>query len=268
MVSVGRAAELRDPPADRRRDAESALALCLLEPPGGMPGPSSRTVTWTSPAEASSSTHAGAVRTDVGHDVVEAGRDHGDDLVGHRPSRSTPSDGAATDTPGRRSSADSAPTRSTTAGVGSTASCWRISDRSAVSCSPASRPSSAPSGAEVGPAALHQRRAPAARRRARRGRAGCAPRRPPRLTLGGGRPRRRAQQRVDHQADDRAADRGAGRGSRRWSRTGSAGSAKSSTDSSDRGDQRRPARRQWIGPGEHRRHHPEARAPSSGSRAP
>ncbi len=194
--------------------------------------------------------------SDMGDHVVEAGDTTATSSSAVACSRSTPPEGAATDTPARRSSADSAPTRSTTPGVGSTASCWRIRVRSAGSCSPARRPSSAPSGPELRPASLDQRehlqhpvvhraRQPGALGRGRRG------------PLGDRRPRRRPQQRVDHQADDRAADQ-----EEEQVPVDGLGQVVPGRDVGHREQHRGDEAAQdppVDGPREHRGHHPEAR---------
>ena len=122
-----------------------------------MPGPSSRTETRPGPASASSSTQPG-VRVRRARDVVEAGADHGDQLGGDLGGQL---DGPGVDDldagPALEVDQRGAPGRPCPPAPGATWSCSRISVRSATSCSPASRPSSAASPAELGTPALHQR---------------------------------------------------------------------------------------------------------------
>ena len=130
--------------------------------PAGMPGPSSRTVTTTRSPRSSSSTQAGASGADVARARCR-GRP-----ARRRPARWPRAPGSSTGLPGRGDASTrvrgcrarlSAAARSTRRPRRRrpSASCCRISDRSARSCSPASRPSSAAVAAELGAAALHQR---------------------------------------------------------------------------------------------------------------
>ena len=235
-------------PGSTRRRPAGPRASASSSRPCGMPGPSSRTVTSTASGERLEQ-HPRAGRR------VRRGprRCRGRPRPRPRSRRPPASPGArrptvpATETPGRRSSADSSPTRSTTpAASGATASCWRISVRSACSCSPASRPSSAPSPPELGPAALHEGEhlehpvvdgpgQPGALRRRRRGRARRA-----------ARAGRRPQQRVDHQADDRAADQEEEEVPVDRSRTGSAAVRKVGDATAGRPRPGRPSTRQWM----------------------
>jgi len=91
--------------------------------PGGMPGPSSRTVTTSASGVASSSTHAGAEGPTWATTLSRQAETTATISSASGFARSTPPEGAATETPRRRSSDDSSPTRSTTPGVGPTASC-------------------------------------------------------------------------------------------------------------------------------------------------
>ena len=205
---LGRAAELGDPAADRRRRRRAGpRARPPRAGPAGCRAPRRARDTTTASGERLEQHPGRGRRPDVGGDVVEAGRHDRHDLVGrarvqeHAARRAPPRT-----RPARRSSADSSPTRSTIPGR-------RRRPRPAAGSAPAAPPparppagpSSAPSAPELGRrgaapgehlqhAVVHGAGQPGPLGRGRGG------------ALGRGRARRRPQQRVDHQADDRAAD--------------------------------------------------------------
>ena len=180
-MSSARPAELGDPAADRRRDAEPSLALAPPRAaPAGCPGPRRGPRPRPRPAVASSSTHAGASGPTWRHDVVEAGRHHRHDLVGRR----APGGRRRTASRRRRRAGarapTAAPTRSTTPGVGVDRVLLRGSATRSALLLLAREPAELGAvRAELGRLDAGPGRAPAARRRARPAPAGCA-RRPPR----------------------------------------------------------------------------------------